>query len=771
VKRLRVPITIQDHDLAGHFSQMIGAPRERWPLRFGVPFPKGVLRDPASLAVLDGDRVLPSQFQITNRWPDGSIRWLSALALVDLRVSETKRLFLQSGNPGEHRQSPTPALAAKEQNGSLQLSNGILSIEASRSLDSLILKHSDTVIAASPPTLELQLATDERLRPAWSSARLESDGPLRSRIVYRGHYVAPSGETSFDAEFGVELTARQSWIECFHRVMHKVPGTPSLPVRRLALRQDWELDGAHYVVRQSHRGHEWLPRDVRRAGHVEVRVTGQRAFVTDLDMAGEDAGAYPPYLQKGLDSVEPWLAASASKRTVLFWTPEPLGISPQGWSLDGGTMTIEFIPSWSEPAEFTQGRAKTHRWRWHFTETPPAPSLDQETDPRRCFGSAYNQMALLHALQPIVSVDPAWSRRCKVAGLHRAFVHDPRRYPRFEAAVNHLFDLQWPKGLMNWGDDVDPGYTRNYAATGLKLEGAVWTNNEYDFLYAAIHQMLRTGQGRVWKMVERSAQHALDVDFVHYSDDPWLHHGSPAHSANHTGAASYPSHIWTEGLLHYYYVSGDARALEVARQSGEFILRYLKKRWWVFEETAREAGWALLALTELFAATGERAFLDGARRIKGFVVEGTEKRHPLFPGEASFFIAVLVMGLDKLHEQDGDPKISRTIDRIMQWRLDHRMSPEGIPLYHWDASGRMVNSREIMFPAALAIAHRHTRKKQYLDAMRRCLDYWLDTNTFYGTPQCTKKAASYYRTWIEALQELAGRGLLREREFRTFRNR
>src|SRR6185295_18594443 len=150
-------------------------------------------------------------------------------------------------------------------------------------------------------------------------------------------------------------------------------------------------------------------------------------------------------------------------------------------------------------------------------------------------------------------------------------------------------------------------------------------NNEYDFLFATFQQMLRTGRSRLWRVIERAAQHALDIDFMHFSDDPWLHHGSPVHSARHTTASSYPSHIWTEGLLHYYYWTGDTRALEVAKLSGGFLLRFADKRGWVLELTAREAGWVLLAFTELFSATGEEQYRQAARRVAVRILDLTER--------------------------------------------------------------------------------------------------------------------------------------------------
>lgn len=730
-------------------------------MRFGVPFPKDALRDVSALTLREDGRELPCAPIVTARWPDGSVKWASLLALVDLEVSETRTLSLLAAPASPAR---APAVEATGGAAGWRIANGRISIEGTGALGSFRVTWNGEALASRPPTFSLELDDGRKGAAAWDSVRVEKPDALRARVVFSGRYLLSDGSPSLHVEVGFELTAGQDWVEGFHRVTHAVPGHGRFGVRRLGMVQRWDLEGAEYIVRQGHRGEEWLPRDIQSPGRVEVLVTAQRARVADHAMVKEVVEEYPPYLQRGLDSVEPWLAATNGRRLVMFWTDEATGHSPQGWTLEGGAFSVDWFPAWAEPpALFLQGRAKTHAWRWHFASAPARPPA--ALPPHRAFDSPVAALAILHAQEPFVSVESSWVRRCGVAHLGRALEWAPKDHPRFEGIFNHLFDLKWPQGCMDWGDDVDPGYTRGYAEMGLRKVAPAWTNNEYDFLYAAAHQMLRTGQARLWRVIRRSARHALDVDFVHFSEDPWLHHGSPAHSADHTTSASYPSHIWTEGLLHWWYLSADERALDVARKSGDFILRYLDKKWWVMEETARESGWTLLALSELWAATGDARFRDGARRIRDFVFKATLEQPPIFPGEASFFIGVLVMGLDRLNDVDPDPRTVDVVDRIMQWRLEHRMTPEGIPNYHWNPSGRMVNVREIMFPAGLAIAHRFTGRRAYLEALWRCLQYWFDTGMFYGYPLSTKTAASFYRTWIEAFAELAGAGVLDQLEY------
>ena len=47
------------------------------PITVGIPLPKGVVPESTNLAVIDSRaEPLAAQYEILERWPDGSIRWV-----------------------------------------------------------------------------------------------------------------------------------------------------------------------------------------------------------------------------------------------------------------------------------------------------------------------------------------------------------------------------------------------------------------------------------------------------------------------------------------------------------------------------------------------------------------------------------------------------------------------------------------------------------------------------------------------------------------------
>ena len=63
-----------------------GRARECEPITIGVPFPRGAVKDPGHIALVDDDRAAVAvQALATEVWPDGSVRW----ALLDFQAGGT----------------------------------------------------------------------------------------------------------------------------------------------------------------------------------------------------------------------------------------------------------------------------------------------------------------------------------------------------------------------------------------------------------------------------------------------------------------------------------------------------------------------------------------------------------------------------------------------------------------------------------------------------------------------------------------------------------
>src|SRR5262245_54670554 len=71
-----------------------GIPRLREPVTVGVPLPRGAVHDVGALSIEGSDGLAPVQALVTDRWADGSARWvlldfplsLGARAQCDLRL-------------------------------------------------------------------------------------------------------------------------------------------------------------------------------------------------------------------------------------------------------------------------------------------------------------------------------------------------------------------------------------------------------------------------------------------------------------------------------------------------------------------------------------------------------------------------------------------------------------------------------------------------------------------------------------------------------------
>lgn len=173
-----------------------GALLNNAPITVGVPFPKGALRDPSKVRLVDGDgREIPMQTKITGRWSRfGSIQWLLCDFSVDL---EGRRLALHvEYGPDVQRSEREPILVQPRESGFPDLQAGRIEASA-RGLSVRGPEEAEPIFTG--PALHGAFVEHENgqtfVVPADSYFAIEELGSEKAVIRNAGWYVAPeSGE-------------------------------------------------------------------------------------------------------------------------------------------------------------------------------------------------------------------------------------------------------------------------------------------------------------------------------------------------------------------------------------------------------------------------------------------------------------------------------------------------------------------------------------------------------------------------------------------------
>ena len=111
-----------------------------------------------------------------------------------------------------------------------------------------------------------------------------------------------------------------------------------------------------------------------------------------------------------------------------------------------------------------------------------------------------------------------------------------------------------------------------------------WHNSEVDIPNHVMYHYLRRGDRRILHFYESLIRHQMDVDTIHanlpefeqpghdWESGQWTRGGQHRHSYNHYSGGPNIGHTWNEGLVNYYFLTGDRRARDVALEVGEYSL-------------------------------------------------------------------------------------------------------------------------------------------------------------------------------------------------------
>jgi hypothetical protein len=284
-----------------------------------------------------------------------------------------------------------------------------------------------------------------------------------------------------------------------------------------------------------------------------------------------------------------------------------------------------------------------------------------------------------------------WARGFAPASWYRAHAVDvplpgPREGEaarRFDALAASLLDLHLEERRMQ-----DAFGEWDFGDWPL---GSGWGNLEYDTAFGFLLQFYRTGDPRWLEEATAGLDHWADVDRFAASGQP-LWPGLPRVHGRRHGTIAELGHVWLDGVLHGFYLTGDPFLADAFRDTAAAVARAVEAR--SPESTSRErnAAWALHALAAAWEATREPRYLAAMRDlgsrilaridpIRGF--PRFDRIDPVPPSEEARFrvsppvtAGILVPALGRLHRAAPDAALRESIVRIMDWILDEATDAE-----------------------------------------------------------------------------------------------
>ncbi|MFG0263052.1 MAG: hypothetical protein ACF788_11725 [Novipirellula sp. JB048] len=668
----RTEIALSVHETAGV--------ARREPVTFGVPIPQGRLGHPDRVALLDGKQAIAAQCRALVRWPDRTVKWLLVSSHVELDANQTKSLTLAFGGDVEAVKAAAKPLLQRICN-SLVVDTGKTRLTMNRQTGLGTIETADGLLSRLPQSR--LTSTDGRVFTGKvESGKVEESGPQRVVILTRGHHLDEAGEPLFGFELRYFLHADDPFIRVDHILQHDIVspemkyGDEMKSFRSLDLVFATETAGAR-VALAGDKNHLLAP--------------GERLFQHESDafsLPSGDTGTRAPGL------------ATSGKLTVAvrdFWQQWPKAISAEN-----GALTLGLYPAIT-PEDRYANRPDEHILYFYLRDGNYTFRSGFEKRHELLIGPSTDepqwQAIAGRVNEPLlVTASPDWYLGS--GALPGLGVHNAPKFPAYEKMLSddtHGYLAQREEnnwyGLMNFGDWWGE-------------RGGNWGNIEYDLQHAMLTQYFRTGDKLFFDVAEDAARHNADVDVVHFAAGQKAGPGRArrvgqawVHSMGHTGGyyprdymgmsiyaqgyAENEGHMWNQGNLAYWLLTGDQQVRRAALQLGD---------WLAGPNTidfgygnARVPGWMGIIAMSSYFATEDPYYLNAMHLIYEEVQDKADPMaglwvHKLSPGhcnceephygEAGFMAGVLMTSLKYYYLATGDDEIAQRIVKIARWLVD-----------------------------------------------------------------------------------------------------
>jgi PcRGLX-like N-terminal RIFT barrel domain/PcRGLX-like protein central beta sandwich domain len=602
-------------------EEAAGLKRVNEPVTVGLPFPQGIVSDPSCLSLWDASGCqLSLQSRPLARWFDGSVKWLlldfQACAEANSRTTYQLRLI---SDPLTRCQPPS--LSVHESAEQIVVDTGTATFFLNRRLckpfDRVVIEGAE-LTATKGSSFVLTDEEDQAYLSYVDDLAVETKGPLRVTIKVRGEFRADScvGLARFVMRLSFFAGSRFVRIEM---TVHnpKAASHPGglwdlgdegsiyfkdlslhIPMRTLGAPQiAWTTDTLHplrntphpvtdplypapdpllsdlEIYQDSSGGENWRSTNhINRLGRVMQRFRGYRVEAGQ-SLIEEGYRATPVLAVYGETGS---VAATIDK----FWQNFPNALEAHSNELN-----IRLFPrQYSDVFELQGGEQKTHTLYLGFSgqgEEPADLAWTHERIVPRATPEWYADSKACPYLSPLSQDTKVECQELidgAVSGSRSFFA---RREIIDEYGWRHFGDL--------YADHEAVGHT---ADTPLVAH----YNNQYDVIYGAIVQYLRSGDRRWSDLVVDLARHVIDVDIYHTEEDHPAYNGGLFWHTDHyldAGTATHRAYSkaalakrdagaygggpsneqnYTSGLLHYYYLTGDETAREAVLSLADWVI-------------------------------------------------------------------------------------------------------------------------------------------------------------------------------------------------------
>ena len=716
---LTIPIEVVDcgrDDSTGAASCRAGAPAGM-PLTFAVPLPRGALRVPTARVSFAGPAADPggqeAQVRVHARWPDGSARW----ALLDvgcpggaLPASGVVRLAGADAAAAD----AAGDLSWSQEDGAVSAGNRHLRVSVRRGgrlFEHIQMRRGErwtTVASGGGWHGALGSGLPLASQPV-QEVRLEEAGPRRLVIRAEVPVADPQGVQHLRATVLVHLYAGQPFLKLVQRLVVVTPLAGAAMHGDLAHLEGQgaagdDVDGADHEraslvrVRSLELRLPWQP--VQAAGIAGGETASPRPGAP-VRVAHEHDRAY--LVESGGEART--VAGHASGRVAIrseagpcllavrdFWERHPKAVR-----CDPDAVAVELLPALGD-VELPDYEREWHRLYFWLDRPSGCYRIKAgsalTTELLLCFADeAAYRTAAADWFQGQVAVRPDFDYVVGTGALEPLAAKHDSPHPPYERMVDRAL-AEWLEhratrhevGFMNYGDTFK----------GSAESGGFWENNEYDAPYCHLTEFLRGGDPRWLALGYEAARHLLDIDTCNFSRDPGQVGAQVTHMPGHvggylppffrskmSGSSTMPSHMWVQGPVLHFLLTGDPFAAEVLEHTARWMTANLR---YFSIGNARECGWQLTHLCALDRMGDDPRYLNAAAIIVEHILAaqspggGWERvltaghggtRLPRPRGEAGFMVGVLLSALRRYHDLTGDHRVAEAITGGVRWLVEH----------------------------------------------------------------------------------------------------